>query len=213
MAELELLAGQRQEGETSKAVLACNDYLRMGAGRSLSKLLDRYHNATDAPPTKREKTLKDWSRNFDWQTRVTEYDAGWEQRKTAARNAEINTGLALDFERIGKLKRLADFLEAQIYQQAEVTAIGDPETDDDGQTQIEVSKRSTYPNVWLRDVKGIGQGESFERVEVVRFNTPLLSEYRAVLADLAAETGGRVKKQDVTSGGEKVQVVVTFADS
>ena len=34
MSEIALLVGEKRTGESKKAILACNDYLRMGAGRS-----------------------------------------------------------------------------------------------------------------------------------------------------------------------------------
>lgn len=39
---IELLAGERKENETDKAVIACNDYLRLSVGRSLEKLCEYY---------------------------------------------------------------------------------------------------------------------------------------------------------------------------
>ena len=38
---VQLLAGERCEGESDRAVVACNDYLRLGPGRSLRKLLKK----------------------------------------------------------------------------------------------------------------------------------------------------------------------------
>jgi hypothetical protein len=182
--ELELLSGQRQSGESDNAVIACNDWLRMGPGRSLSKLLEKYTQSnTESHPTTSFGTLRKWSSQFNWPERATEFEAKWEAIKTAEREAEIGYGLALDYERVRKLKRLADFLETQIYEQGE-----------DG----------TYHNVWVPDVKGIGKGEDFERIDIERFNPALFSEYRAVLEDLAKEVGGRVNKTDITSGGEPI---------
>ena len=200
--ELEPLTGQRQKGESDNAIIACNDYLRMGPVRSLAKLLDRYETATEAPPTKRIKTLKDWSRNFGWQDRASTYDATWEARKTAERNAEFNAGLSLDFERVRKLKRLADFLEQQIFEviEEEIATGGigyDVETGRITASETEIVKR--HPNVWVRDIKGIGKGDDFEKVEIERFNPAIFSEYRSVLDDLAKEVGGRVRKSEVTA--------------
>lgn len=184
--ELELLAGQRQPGETDRAVLACNDYLRMGPGRSLANLLERYQSGTESAPTRRLTTLKDWSRKYGWKERVVAYDATQEERKNEARAAEFEDGLALDYERVRRLKRLAAFLEGQIYQ-----------TDETG----------AYANVWLPDVKGIGGKDNFERVEIVKFNQALIDEYRQTLADIAAETGGRVRRNEHTGpGGGALQI-------
>jgi hypothetical protein len=49
-------------------------------------------------------------------------------------------------------------------------------------------------NIWLPDVKAIG----IERVDIVRFNAPLLDKIRDYLADIAAEKGERVKKNDMS---------------
>lgn len=199
---LEPLNGKRQRGESDNAVIACNDYLRMGPGRSLANLLERYQTVTDSPPTTRLPTLKDWSRKFGWVGRASDFDATWELRKTAERNAELNYGLALDYERVRKLKRLADFLERQIFEtvEEEVATGGldyDFETGELISPQTAVVKR--YPNVWVRDIKGIGKGDDFEKVTIERFNPSIFSEYRAVLDDLAKEVGGRIRKSEVST--------------
>jgi hypothetical protein len=155
-------------------------------------LLEKYRETPqETAPTQSINTLQGWSKRFDWQARAVEFEGKWESIRTAEHNAEFNYGLALDHERVRKLKRLADFLEAQLYEQGE-----------DG----------TYHNIWLPDVKQIGSGEYAERVDIERFNGGLLSEYRAVLDDLAAEVGGRVKKQDLTSGGEKLKIEIVYPD-
>jgi hypothetical protein len=159
-------------------VQACNDWLRLGSGRSLRKILEKYNETQqNTAPTTSYDTLAQWSSKFKWADRATQFDAEWEARKTKEREASLSYGLALDYERVEKLKRLADFLEAQIYEQGE-----------DGE----------YHNVWCPDVKQIGSGADAERVDIERFNGNLLSEYRNVLDDLAKEVGGRVKKQELT---------------
>lgn len=190
---VELLAGERQKNETDKAVQACNDYLRMGAGRSFNKLLAKYCEVWQKnAPTQAYGTIQKWSVSHGWQARCAQYDAEWDARKTAERNAVFAQGLALDFERVEKLKRLADLLEAQIY---------------------ETGENNVYHNIWLPDVKQIGSGDTVERVDIERFNSALLSEYRSVLDDLAKEVGGRVKKQEVSGlDGTPLKVIVEYAD-
>lgn len=196
--ELELLSGQRQSGESDNAVVACNDWLRMGTGRTLGKLLSKYNDMRQkSAPTQSLNTLQQWSFKFDWQARATEFDAGWEARKNAEREAVMNYGLALDFERVTELYRLADFLRAQIYEK------GAPDP---------VTGYQPFHNVWIPDVKSIGGGEFAERVDIERFNSALLAEYRATLDDIAKEVGGRVKKSDVTSGGKAIPILVTKMD-
>lgn len=183
------LSGQKQKGETDKAVQACNDWLRMGSGRSIPKLIAKYQDESKfiknfEPPSTSITTLATWSSRFDWPSRATEYDAGWEARKNAEREAVIGYGLALDYERLRELYQLAAFLKAQIY-----------ERDADG----------VFYNIWMPDVKSIGSGEFAERVDLERFNPALIEQYRKVLEDIAKETGGRIDKKDITSGGDALK--------
>lgn len=191
-ATLELLSGQRQSGESDSALISCNDWLRLGVGRTLPALLSKYtekHYKT--PPTISLDTLKGWSADFDWSTRASEYDAAWEAQKDAERKTVMSEGLALDYERTRKLLRLADFLENEIYEQGE---------------------NNVYHNVWLPDVRQVGSGEFAERVDIERFNSALLEQFRGVLDDIAKEVGGRIKKTDVTSGGKAIPILVTKMD-
>lgn len=172
---VDLLIGEKQEGEAKKAIQACNDYLRMGAGRSLAKLIEFYtQNTAESPPVRTLKTVKKWSSQYGWQARANAYDSEIERQKTAeleARRKEaMLTGLALDYERVLKLKHLADTLAGEIW-------------DNDGEFIRDA--------VWLPDVKSIGSGEYAERVDIVRFNKAILDEFREILNDLAKETGGR----------------------
>ena len=107
-------------------------------------------------------------------------------------------GLALDYERVRKLKRLADFLEAQIYEQSEP----DPLT----------GKRA-YHNVWVPDVKILGKGDLAEVVDIERFNSALFTQFRETLNDLAKEVGQRVQKQEHSgSDGGALTVRVVYDD-
>lgn len=203
MAVIELLSGQRQSSESDNAVIACNDYLRMGTGRSLSKLLVKYGDIQQkSAPTQSIGTLQQWSAKFDWQSRATEFDAGWEARKNAERQAVMDYGLSLDYERVTELIRLAEFLKAQLYERGVLF-------DESGNP---TNRPGAYHNVWVPDVKSIGGGEFAERVDIERFNSAIFEQYRAVLDDIAKETGGRIKKTDVTSGGKTIPILVTKMD-
>jgi len=172
---LALLAGSIQSGESREAILACNDWLRLGPGRSLPALAAKYtktHRTT--PPTRSLDTLKEWSARWGWAERAEAYDAADEARKNARRQQALDEGLALDYERVGELKRLARLLRAQIYERG-LNHAGD----------------KVYHNLWVEDVKQIGSGETARPVYVERFNGALISEFRGVLKDLAEETGGR----------------------
>lgn len=181
---LQPLNGQRQSAESDKAVQACNDWLRLGSGRSLTELIEKYTDSPQkAPPTTSLDTLKGWSSKFKWAARAAEFDASWEERKTQERQQVMDYYLSLDYERVRKLYRLADFLESQIYEKS----APDPDTG-----------YQSYHNVWVPDVKSIGSGEFAERVDIERFNSALLSEYRSTLDDIAKETNGRIKRTEVT---------------
>lgn len=191
--ELEPLVGQRQNGESDKSIQAVNDWLRMGPGRTLPALLSKYSEMQrNAAPTTSLSTLQHWSADYGWAERAAEYDQAWEERKNAQRERVLRAGLALDFRRVIKLTKLAKFLEDQVYELSE--------PDEDGV--------QTYHNIWVPDVKSVRDGDNFKLVDFERFNPALVEQYRETLNDLAKETGGRVHKQDITSGGEKVAVAV-----
>lgn len=191
--EIELLAGQKQSGESNKAIQACNDWLRLGSGRTLSRLLKKYHETPQiTAPTSSLNTVQGWSKTYDWSGRATEYDAAWEERKNAERQRVMNDGLALDYRRVKKLFKLAAFLEQQMYEQ-----------DDD----------DVYHNIWMPDVKSIGSGEFAERVDIERFNAAIVEQFRKTLEDIAKEVGGRVAKTDLTSGGQPLNAPVIYLPS
>jgi hypothetical protein len=173
MATLEVLAGERQNGESRQALVACNDYLRMGPGRSLASLHARYRTEMDqtAPPTKSLRTLKEWSTRFAWQERAEQYDQTIEADKSARvekrRRKAMEAGLALDHERIIALKKLAKRLRGYL---------------------------SDEEKVWLRDYKGTGEFMH----EIERFNAPLVEQYRATLDDLAKEKGERKQRTEIS---------------
>lgn len=188
----EPLAGERKDNESSRAVQASNDYLRLGPNRSLNKLQQTYSKSRkNTVPTESIDTLSDWSRKFGWQERAAIYDTELERAKNEKRQQVLDQGLALDYERVTKLKRLARFLENQLYDEWAKNT--------DGETIDSIAYRG-FENykLWLSDVKQIGSGEDAQRIDIVRFNSSLISEYRAVLADLASETGGRKQKIEHT---------------
>ena len=165
---VELLAGERKENESDKAVIACNDYLRMGSGRSLRKLAKKYGKTRqNTVPTDSLNTLEVWSSDYEWQQRASLYDGELEHLRNEKKRKEFEAGLALDYERVHELKSLAHLL-----------------------------KQDLTVRLWLDDVKSIGSGEFAERVDLIRFNSALVEQYRGVLDDLAKETGGRKTKTE-----------------
>lgn len=192
-ARLKLLAGERQPGESARAVQACNDFLRQGPGRSLPRLLKRYTKTHQDPPTRSLDTLKDWSAKYGWTARAEAFDVGVEKLKNIQRQKELGTGLALDFKRVHDLKVLALRLRRQVYAR-------------DGAGRMF--------NLWLRDVKWIGSGELGREVDIERFNAALVDQYRGTLDDLARETGGRkqrIEQENFGPGGGPIPITIIEA--
>lgn len=189
MSNLELLAGEQQNYESSAAIQACNDYLRMGPGRSLAELHRKYtESGYSSPPTESYGTLKQWSSKYGWVDRAERWDADAERRKTKAHRRAMQTGLALDYRRVEKLRDLAGFLWEQIFERG---------------------ASGKYHNVWVPDVKSVGSGDSVEIVDIERFNSAIIREFRETLDDIAKETGGRVKKQEISGpDDEPIRIVV-----
>lgn len=160
----------RQDGrpEPARANRALLDYLRLGPARTIPDLHAGYR-AQPNPPTASYETLRFWSADYEWTRRAAEYDQLEEKRlkaETAARRASIlQTGFALDHERVRFLNLLFEKLSALLEDENAL---------------------------WINDVKSVYLGEGqFERVETRRFNDDLIRLLRALLADLASETGGR----------------------
>jgi hypothetical protein len=90
------------DGESLKAHTAFLDYVRMGSGRSLRKLMAWYEDGrqidgqTTAVPTTRLRTLEQWSSTFTWQTRLETYQKTlaadeqqrWEERRRHIRESD-----------------------------------------------------------------------------------------------------------------------------
>ena len=103
MERVPLLAGERQKGESYKAVAACNAYLRLGPRRSLRQLTSghkRPQMATDSWPL---KSLGRWSSKYEWQARAEAYDAQLEQERNERAQEIMASGLALVHERVLEL--------------------------------------------------------------------------------------------------------------
>lgn len=171
MSEVVLLVGERAERESLRAVQACNDYIRMGAGRSLEKLLNRYLNdiesGLESPPSKRLSTLREWSAEFGWVARASSYDAIQDTAKTSEIQRLRTEGLAADHERIDEL--------SEIYSKLKIEFL--------------------LNGLWYKDVKLSAKGD---KVDVEVFNAPLLTQMRGVLDDIAKEVGGRKQKIEHT---------------
>lgn len=93
----------RLPNENKQHWQAVQDYARLGAGRSLLRLQERYLKDTGEPPTRSHQTLKQWSARFSWQARVDEFDAwadeqdeiAWAQRRREMKEADWADGGSL----------------------------------------------------------------------------------------------------------------------
>lgn len=91
----------------------------------------------------------------------------------------LATGLALKANRLKKLYDLAQRLEDDI---------------------------KLHNRLWLNRVKSITVAKgTYERIEELEFIAPLVDQLRKVYADIAAETGGRVLRADITSKDKPIK--------
>lgn len=173
---MELIAGEKVKGETSRAIAACNDWLRMGRGRSYAELAKTYKNLQKPtkPPTKKEQTIREWATKYNWKERAALYDDTWEKRANAERERVFEHALANDFGRVEALLELAETLRGELY---------------------EKNKNGVLYNIWQPDPKRVGD----EVYDLEKFNGQLIREYRATLDDIAKEVGGRIHKQEVSN--------------
>lgn len=157
--------------ETPAAHQALLDYLRLGSGRNFPTLLRRYQNQETAP-THSHGSLRRWSLRYAWPARASAYDELEDERQQsevrAHREAILQRGLALEFERIEHLTALFDKLNALA---------------------------ANEEAFWIRNVRLLSMPDgSVERVEMRRFNGALIRNLRGLLEDIASETGGRAPR-------------------
>ncbi len=166
--------------ETARAKTAYADYLAMGPGRSLEKLLavylQRRQGGGEATvPARRLRTLEQWSASFGWQARLLEIAnreaREAEEKQRAHIRSIMETGYALPHERVKALQELGTVIFGEM---------------------LERSGR------WLRDVKQIGSGETAQVIDIERFNAPGIEQFRGILDDVAKEMGQRVKRTELT---------------
>jgi len=171
--------------ETNKAKQAFEDYFNLGPGRSLVALAGQYKRQKDtkqSPPTSNLRTLKTWSTKHRWQDRVALREAEIAHAEFEAIKAgAIEAGFAFWPKRVRQLVKLGDLLWEEL---------------------------NTEDKRWLPDVKQIGSGEFAERVDLVRFNSPLIEQYRKTLNDIAMEMGERIKGFEMTWKQEAEQAGV-----
>ena len=180
---LQPLAGTRREGESDKAVLACNDYLRL-PHRSLGKLHRCYMRQVTEIDQNRPisasagpglSSLKQWSAHNEWPERAALYEYVLERERSDIHKLYLRTGIAAPYARVQFLKEVFSVLE-------------------DDFSEMDVTGRRH--NLWLAEPRAIpvddGNGNvKMEVFDIYRYNAPLVSHLFQVLDDLAKETNGR----------------------
>jgi hypothetical protein len=181
--------------ETARAKRAWSDYLALGPGRSLEKLIDRYEAVRRVSigkasvPTTCLRTLEEWSSAFGWQARLkaiadTEAKAA-EEREAAYRRSIMEDGYALAHERVKLLKDLV----------------------------VKVRDDLATSGLWVQKQKIIGSGKNAQVVTEEQFNDNELDMIRKLLDDLAREKSERAGavKQDVNVDGKLAIQIVPWA--
>lgn len=107
---VELLAGVKTSGETNRAVVLCNDFLRMGPGRSTKGLL----KILEPGMTATERQIAHFKHRNRWDERAVIYDQQSETEKNFKAREMLSTGLALTYNRVAELKALAEKLTGYI---------------------------------------------------------------------------------------------------
>lgn len=181
--------------ETAKAQRAWADYLALGDGRSLAKLAAIYHqNDPKSTPDNILRQLKRWSSTFGWQARLDAIAAEAEEHARAAeaerRRAILETGFALDHERVFVLKGLADKLLEELN--------GDRLWLEDKKSLI-VGQEPVYND---DGTAVIGSRTEYEVYTIQRPNSAWVTQVRGLLSDIADERGGRVKKTQTQITGK-----------
>lgn len=164
--------------ETIRAAQAFADYLAMGTGRSLEKLLDRYQIATSLPPTRRLMTLKGWSTAFGWQARLDEII-------NQECQAVISRGIADRQNRIDALNERWAKMQKVIRDRAADFTMASASGADTG--------------LLVRTYKSAGSG--LPMLEEYAVDTGLLKEMRAHEEQAAKELGQWADKSELTGAG------------
>lgn len=139
---------------------------RMETARTVTQI--KKLNAQASHRTGLPQSWRAQSKRWNWSERAQQFDEAERTKRYAAYQARadeiLTSGLALQFARIEELKQLAELLRDEVRDE---------------------NKR------WLPDAKQIGAGEFAERVDIVRFNAPLVQQLRETIADIAIEKGER----------------------
>lgn len=173
------LLWEQRDGEPPKWFDRFTKFCLLGPNRTLEAVYAKCARKTKSRKVAKRRgarasgVSKAWREaveRWQWRERAAEWDKN-ERRKQqelydAQQRAILEQGYALQTERVAKLNALAEQLWADL---------------------------QTLDKRWLPDAKSIGSGENAERIDFVRFNAPLVAQWRETLNDLALETNGRVR--------------------
>lgn len=190
--------------ETPGARAAYADYLALGPERSLAKLLALYQTRTGPAPTRHLTTLKQWSVAFGWQLRLQHladqaaHEA--EARQLAYVRSIMEEGYALVHERVRAIKRLSAWLEDEL--------------DDDEKRWLREKKSIVVGQTEItgKDGKVVGRRTEYETFWVRRPNVGWVSKLLEAFGDVAAETGGRVTRTELTGKDGGPVAVKVYTD-
>lgn len=189
IARAELLAGDRQEGESDLQIQVCNEWLRLGTRRTIGQTLKQLSEQGIETPT--QGVVYVWSSRYRWRDRARAYDAMQEAEYQARferhRARILDNSLAQPHIRTLALMELAELLKSEINKSIEAQNLHTGETE------------AHYPNLWTTKLDKSGN-------RYTEFNHPLVAQYRATLDDIAKETGGRVQRAEIDAKTEHTHV-------
>ncbi|MFH0900540.1 MAG: hypothetical protein V2A73_07915 [Pseudomonadota bacterium] len=178
--------------ETSRAQQAWLDYLAMGGGRSLEKLLALYQSGTRVAPTVRLRSLKSWSAAFGWQARLA--DVAGEERQ-----AIVAQGIAARQNRV-------DAYGDRWARMRQVIAERGADSE-----MAEVPGGKT--GLLVRTFRTIGGRSDPQTVEEFAVDTGLLKELREIEKQAAEDMGQWTEKLEHSGpNGKEIVFRVTYGD-
>ncbi len=168
--------------ESPAANQAFKDFILLGSGRNLPRLLEWYKNRPETPPTRSYDTLRKWSVSYDWPARAARIDLLEDKRARnelkLRRDKLLESGLALSHERVDLLTALSEKI-----------------------SQLVASDEA----LWVTTVKSVDLGGDLrERVVQRKFNGAAIRHLRGLLKDIAQEASGRY------SAGHEIAPTVDF---
>jgi hypothetical protein len=163
----------RQEGEPLLWFRRYERFRLMEPARSINAVFDEEH-PTENDGKSRQKVPGEWykqAKKWRWEERAAAWDAFLDD--------------CLEKQIFAERKKVLRSRYALQHKRIETL---------DHIAQKLIDYLEDEKNIWLPDVKAVAGLP----VNVIRFNAPLLDKIRDYLADIAAEKGERVKKNDMT---------------